>query len=79
MLPYEIRFGTVRIRRDIGREVRENAEQIDGKRYRFAFLWIMDANDPYPGEEAWEPRDPAYPKEAPHWIASGDIQWNSPV
>ena len=64
---------TIRIRRDIGREVRPEAEQIDGKTYAFRFGWRMDADDPYPGEEAWIPHDPAYPTEAPVWIASGDL------
>ena len=64
---------TVRIRRDIGRGVKPEAEQLDGKTYYFSFGWLMDENDPYPGEEAWIPRDPAYPIEAPAWIARGDL------
>ena len=64
---------TVRIRRDIGREVRPEAEQIDGKTYAFRFGWVMDADDPYPGEEAWIAHDPTYPIEAPVWIARGDL------
>ena len=55
---------TVRIRRDIGREVRPEAEQLDGKTYTFT----------YPGEQAWLPRDSTYPVGAPPWIASGDLE-----
>ena len=64
---------TVRIRRDFGREVKPEAEQTDGKTYAFRRGWLMDKSDPYPGEEAWLPHDPAYPVEAPAWIASGDL------
>jgi hypothetical protein len=64
---------TIRIRRDIGREIKPEAEQIDGKTYAFRQGWVMDENDPYPGEEAWIPHDPAYPVEAPCWIARGDL------
>ena len=65
---------TVRIRRDIGREVRPEAEQLDGKTYTFTYGWLMDENDPYPGEQAWLPRDSTYPVGAPPWIASGDLE-----
>lgn len=64
---------TVRIRRDIGREVKPEAEQLDGMTYDFRFGWLMDEGDPYPGEDAWIPHDPAYPIDAPTWIASGDL------
>ena len=64
---------TVRIRRDIGRGIKPEAEQIDGKTYAFRFGWVMDENDPYPGEEAWLPQDTTYPVEAPCWIARGDL------
>lgn len=64
---------TVRIRRDFQRGVRPESEQIDGKTYGFTFGWTMSEDDPYPGEDAWIPADPAYPRNAPHWIASGDL------
>ena len=64
---------TVKIRREGWRPVRPEAEQIDGKTFIFSYAWSMDDTDPYPGEEAWEPRDPTYPKTAPLWIASGDL------
>lgn len=64
---------TVRIRRDIDRGVRPEAEQIDGKTYAFRLGWTMGEDDPYPGEKAWIPADPAYPINAPHWLASGDL------
>ncbi len=65
---------TVCIRRDLGRAVRPEAEQVDGKTFRFRYAWHMDGGDPYPGEIAWMPDDPAYPRDAPTWQASGDLQ-----
>jgi len=64
---------TVKIRREIGREVRPEAEQIDGKTYNFTHGWVMNNDDPYPTEIAYIPRDNEYPDEAPTWIASGDL------
>jgi hypothetical protein len=64
----------VHIRRDHGRPIRPEAEQLDGNSYMFEKGWTMDANDPYPGEVAWIPRDPAYPSDAPTWIASGYLR-----
>jgi hypothetical protein len=65
---------TVHIRRDHGKPIRPEAEQLDGNSYTFEEGWIMDANDPYPGEVAWIPHDPSYPSDAPTWIASGDLR-----
>ena len=64
---------TVKIRKEIGKEVRPEAEQIDGKTYNFTTGWVMGEDDPYPTETAYIPRDPNYPDEAPTWIASGDL------
>ena len=64
---------TVKIRRDFVRDVRDNAEQIDGKTFVFRFGWPMEDDDPYPGEDAWIPEDDNYPRDAPHWLASGDL------
>lgn len=61
------------IRRRIGRLVRANAEQLDGKIFNFEPGYTMDDEDPYPGECAMIPDDPNYPKDAPWWIASGDL------
>lgn len=71
----EKRRMTVKIRRDIGRKVKPGAEQMDGKTYWFRFGWLMDDEDPYPGEEAWiaNDADENYPADAPVWIASGDL------
>lgn len=63
----------VAIRRDLGREVRPEAEQTDGRVYLFGYGWMMEDDDPYPGEVAMIPEDPTYPADAPHWIASGDL------
>jgi len=64
----------VRIRRGDGRQVRASAEQVDGKVFTFTFGWIMDHTDGYPGEVAWLVIDPAWPPDAPLWIASGDLE-----
>ena len=64
----------VRIRRNIGKRIRPEAEQLEGKTFKFEFGWVMDdGNDPYPSETAWLPSDPAYPVDGPTWIASGDL------
>jgi len=65
---------SVRIRREIGREVRPEAEQLDGKCFIFRLGWIMDEEDPYPGERAMIPNDFDWPADAPTWIASGDLE-----
>ena len=57
-----------------GRAIRPNAQQINDKTYNFMLGWVMDDDDPYPGETAWIPRDDTYPKDAPTWIASGDLE-----
>lgn len=59
---------TVRIRRDIGRDVRPEAEQLDGKYFKFRYASKMEQ-----GEAAVMPDDPAYPKDAPRWISMGDL------
>lgn len=69
----ETRRMTIKVRRDIGRDVKPEAEQIDGKTYLFRFGWLMDKDDSYPREEAWIADDPNYPGTAPTWIASGDL------
>lgn len=61
----------VKIRRDLAK-VRPEAECIDGNIYDFSFGWIIDLSL-YAGESAMIPRDSTYPKEAPSWIASGDL------
>jgi len=64
----------VKIRRNIGRDVKIEAEQIDGKVYSFRFGWEIDENGLYPGEDAWIADDLQYPVNAPIWIASGDLE-----
>ena len=65
----------VQIRRYDGRRVKPEAEQIDGKVYLFMRVWTIDFDDPrYPGETAWAPVDVTWPRDAPAWIASGDLE-----
>ena len=64
----------VKIRRNIGRGVKVEAESVDGKTYHFRYGWEMNDDDPYPGEVAWIADDSNYPKDAPIWIASGDME-----
>lgn len=64
---------TVKIRRELGMEVKPEAEEIDGKTYNFTVGWVMNDEDAYPTETAYIPRDPDYPDNAPIWIASGDL------
>ena len=64
----------VKIRREIGKQVKPEAEQIDGQIFTFIRGWDMEEGDPYPGETAWCPRDKSYPLDAPVWIASGDLE-----
>jgi hypothetical protein len=65
----------VRIRRDIGRAVREQAEPLDGGVFSFSYGWRMTDSDPYPGEIAWVfVERPAHWRGVPAWIASGDLE-----
>lgn len=64
----------VKIRRDFSRAIKPEAEQVDGKIFWFVYGWSIDDEDPYPGEVAWCPRDETYPKDAPLWLASGDLE-----
>lgn len=65
------RVARVRIRRDMGLQVKAEAEQMDGRQYRFRFGWVIDEGSRYPGEEAWIVVDG--PDDGPIWIASGDL------
>lgn len=62
---------TVRIRRGDGWEVRPEAEALDGTRYTFMASWVMDDDDPYPGEWAMTFEDPGATSLL--WVASGDL------
>jgi hypothetical protein len=67
----------VKLRRSDIFRVKPNAEQIDGKCFLFEFGWTIDADDtnlPIVGEYAMYPcPDQGYPKDAPNWIATGDL------
>lgn len=64
----------VQLRRDW--QVKPNAEQLDGKVYEFYHGWVIEKEDSdlYAGETAMIPSDENYPRDAPCWIASGDLQ-----
>jgi hypothetical protein len=68
----------VRLRRSDVFKVKPNAEQIDGKKFFFEKFWTIDEDDtdlPIVGEFAMVPcRNQRYPDDAPHWIASGDLE-----
>jgi hypothetical protein len=71
---YEQRWGTVRIRRNIGLQVKPEAEQLDGKRFLFEYGWpLEDDHERYTGETAWLLQNA--PRGAPTWIADGDIEF----
>lgn len=63
----------VKIRRGDLWNVKPEAEQIDGKVYNFKEGWSLNFGI-YSGETAWIPADDKYPKDAPLWIASGDLE-----
>lgn len=68
----------VKLRRSKVFKVKTEAEQLDGKVFEFRELWTIEEADtglPIVGEKAMtpHPKDPAYPIEAPSWIASGDL------
>lgn len=65
----------IKIRRDLA-EVRASAEIVDGKIFYFEYGWLLTEKETsiYVGENAMLPRDDTYPLEAPHWIASGDLE-----
>jgi len=74
----EVKLMRVRIRRDKTEfgGVKPNAEEIDGKVYRFVSGSIITEGDHslYVGETIWYPADYDYPDTAPSWIASGDLE-----
>lgn len=78
MSRYQTRLYRVNIRRGPDwPDIRKGAEQLDGQIFMFQEGWII-ADDPeepqhYIGEIAMIPRDSQWPKDAPTWIASGDL------
>jgi hypothetical protein len=58
------------------RQVGPETEQINGKIFEFQLGWVLEKADSavYAGETAMVPDDPSYPKSAPQWIASGDLE-----
>lgn len=68
----------VKLRRDETFQVKPEAEQLDGKVFELREMWVIEDEDtslPIVGEKAMSPRpnDETYPKDAPIWIASGDL------
>jgi len=63
----------IAIRRNLAK-VKPEAEKLDGNYYYFSEGWIIDETESiYFGETAMLPQDTAYPRNAPIWIASGDL------
>lgn len=55
-------------------DVKPEAELVDGKVYYFTFLWEIE-DGIYKGEFAMQSNETAYPRKAPAWIASGDLEF----
>jgi hypothetical protein len=71
--PWRARY-RVKIRRDIGLDVRPEADQLDGKEFEFTRGWAIEEGETYPGEWAMIPADlDAWPRGAPSWVATGDL------
>jgi hypothetical protein len=70
---------TVRMRRGGRWVVKPEAEQLEGRTYRFRMGWQLTSEDTgiYAGEAAmvavWDDAEYPYPETAPVWIASGDL------
>jgi len=66
---------TVQIRKNGDWNIKPEALQIDGKTYQFREMFSLTEDDSsiYVGEKAMMAVDPNYPKDAPVWIASGDL------
>lgn len=71
----EHRIARVQIRRDLGLQVKPEAEQLDGRCFRFRFGWVIDEDGRYIDEEAWILIDG--PDDGPIWIASGDLVFDA--
>ncbi len=63
----------VNLRRSDKFIVKKNSEQIDGKTFFFRDGWEIEKGL-YKGELAMIPADDKWPKDAPNWIASGDLE-----
>lgn len=70
----DIRAFRVRIRRGESWAVRPRAEQVDGKVWLFKYGWVFEPHERYANEQAWIACDTRWPADAPHWIASGDLE-----
>lgn len=57
----EAGYYRVVIRRNLGPEIREEADKIDGLTFFFEPGWVIEDRDEYAGEIAMLPRDPTYP------------------
>lgn len=81
MTDYRRKRATVRLRRGDW-QVKPEAEQLDGRSFWFRHAWHIDADDPgvcalYLGETAYMPDDPEYPRDAPLWVSSGDLDFGT--
>jgi len=68
---------TVKIRRGEGWDVKPITEQIEGTETVFNAAWLITEEEgfiKYVGEWAMMPERDGWPKGAPTWIASGDLE-----
>ena len=59
-----------------GRALLPGHKDLIGQRIKVIALWLMDEDDPYPGEWALcaaDTRDPLFKVFGRSWIASGDV------
>ncbi len=59
-----------------GRTLLPGHKELTGQRIKLVALWLMDEDDPYPGEWALTSagnNDPLYKIFGRAWIASGDV------
>jgi len=56
-----------------GRPIKAEAKQFAGRTLDFRYGWVMDDEDPYPGEIAWIPVDNEIGNVI-GWFAGGDLE-----
>lgn len=66
-----------------GRPLKPSANAISGEEVLMEVMWMMDDDDPYPGEWALSPVDDAirhrFYDHHVGWVASGDVEFLAPA